>query len=163
MDFTNVEALQDENVKQSISILSTFINEILNILNKTNLGFKTLFLPMKGRLVGKAIAAFFNELIKVIPKDEIKLEIDGLGQLMQSFYPLIEKDGKYSIGKLLRVMSAKNGQAIGMFFAAIVEPIPDDKKIKDTITSISALLQLVSSFGLKDYMKIRKLLTKENG
>ena len=163
MDFTNAEALQDENVKQSISILSTFINEILNILNKTNLGFKTLFLPMKGRLVGKAIAAFFNELIKVIPKDEIKLEIDGLGQLMQSFYPLIEKDGKYSIGKLLRVMTAKNGQAIGMFFAAIVEPIPDDKKIKDTITSISALLQLVSSFGLKDYIKIRKLLTKENG
>ena len=146
-----------------MAALSGFINQVMDILNKTNLGFKTIFLPIKGKLVGKAIAAFFNELLKAIPEREIKLEIEGLGNLMASFYPLIEKDGKYSINKLLRILTEKNGTSIGRFFAAIVESMPDKKDTKDTLNSVRQFLDFIKDFGLKDYLKIRKILTEENG
>ena len=115
--------------------LQHFVTSIMEILNKTNFGFRTLFLPIKGRLLGMAIGKFFDELVKAIPEKQIKLDIDGLAQLMSSIFPLIEKDSKYSIYRMLELLTEENGRSIGAFFKAVVEQIPEEKKMKDTINS----------------------------
>ena len=143
--------------------LQHFVTSIMEILNKTNFGFRTLFLPIKGRLLGMAIGKFFDELVKAIPEKQIKLDIDGLAQLMSSIFPLIEKDSKYSIYKMLELLTEENGRSIGAFFKAVVEQIPEEKKMKDTVNSVHAFLKFISDFGIKDYIKFRLLLTEKNG
>lgn len=52
---------------------------------------------------------------------------------------------------------------IGQFFAAIVEPIPQKKKLDESIRAISDIIKLVSEFGLKEYLKMKGVLTEKNG
>lgn len=52
---------------------------------------------------------------------------------------------------------------IGQFFAAIIEPIPQKKKLDESIRAISDIIKLVSEFGLKEYLKMKGVLTEKNG
>ena len=64
---------------------------------------------------------------------------------------------------MLELLTEENGRSIGAFFKAVVEQIPEEKKMKDTVNSVHAFLKFISDFGVKDYIKLRLLLTEKNG
>lgn len=120
-------------------------------------------MPLKARLLGKAVGDFFETFVKSIPKEKIELQMEGVGDLFRALHPLLEDNGKMSVKQMRRVFNEENGKSIGNFFNAVITAIPNKKAINETISSVKQLLELVTSFGAKEYGKIRRYLTPENG
>ena len=163
LDLSSIQGFDAQELQTTLGSIQSFVTSVMDMLNKTDIGFKTLFLPVKGRLVGKAMAEFFKQIVASIPREEIEIQISGIAELFQAIYPLIDTEGKYSIYKMLALMNGENGRQIGSFFGDIIKQIPDNKKIADTVASLTGLMRFLSEFGLKDYIKLRVILTEENG
>ena len=50
--------------------------------------------------------------------------VKGLAEILNVFSKFVEKDGKYSISKMKRIMNEKNGREIGLFFKGLFDGIP---------------------------------------
>ena len=91
------------------------------------------------------------------------MKVEGVGQMVQAIFPLISEDSNMSVKRMKKVLTKENGQQIGGFFAEILKVIPNKKKTSDALNGVSELLKLITTFGIKDYIKIKKILTEENG
>lgn len=73
LDIRKNSAIDEIELKKSVAALSSFLSSVQGILNQ-NVGFLgTLFMPIKGRLIGKGIADFMRAIMEAIPDKEIKL------------------------------------------------------------------------------------------
>ena len=105
--------------------MSSFLSSVQGILNQNVGFFGTLFMPIKGQLIGKGIANFMRAIMKAIPEKEIKVEMRGVAEIMNVLMKFADKDSKYSISRLKKIMTEKNGKEIGAFFKGILDAIPD--------------------------------------
>ena len=88
--------------------------------------------------------------------------------MLSALYPWIKEDSDVSISRMKKIMSAENGKQIGMFFKEMVSGIPfyvlgKGEKIENRTKDLSEFLKLITSFGLKEYVKIKMILTEKNG
>ena len=114
-----------------------------------------------GKTVGEFFKAFFEEVIG--KKEEIKVSINGVAELLQAITPFISSDSAVSVYKMKRVLTSENGHQIGMFFREMLMGIPNKKKPAESLRQIADFLKLITTFGLGDYIKLRVLLTEKNG
>jgi hypothetical protein len=59
------------------------------MLESFKFSFSSVFLPIKGRLIGRMIGNFFEELLKSIPKKKIEVQMTGIGELFAALMPLM--------------------------------------------------------------------------
>lgn len=125
LDIRNNPAINEIELKRSVAALSSFLSSVQGILNQNVGFFGTLFMPIKGQLIGKGIANFMRAIMKAIPEKEIKVEMRGVAEIMNVLMKFADKDSKYSISRLKKIMTEKNGKEIGAFFKGILDAIPD--------------------------------------
>lgn len=121
-------------------------------------------MPLKAKLIAKSIGNFFKEIVKALPEDEIKVSMEGVGELFRALHPLLDENGKMSVKRMRAVINKESGQMIGEFFSEIFKVLPKgEDKVGEGINQVKQLLELITNFGTKEYKKIRKYLTAENG
>ena len=122
------------------------------------------FSTFRAKRIGKSIGKFYSELVKAIPRDKVHIQIQGVGELLQALYPLIKEDSDVSVLRMKMVLTEKNGQQIGMFFKEVMAGLPTkNKQFGAALKNLSDFLKLITTFGLKDYIKLKTILTEKNG
>ena len=162
LDIRKNSSIDEAELKKSVAALTSFLSSVQGILNQ-NLGFfGTLFMPIKGQLIGKGIANFMRAIMKAIPEKEIKVEMKGVAEIMNVLMKFADKDSKYSINRLKKIMTEKNGLEIGAFFKGILDAMPD-KKMDGVLKPCADIISLFSDFGFVKYVKLRMLMNEKNG
>ena len=162
------KSIKKDSIDKSIDSIVKLFSSINDIIAKQQLSLKTLLMPMKGRLIGKAIANFINAILESVPEKEIKIQINGLGNLISTMAQFADPNNPMSIKKLKKIMSYENGQDIGLFFKGLLDKIPvmynkDKSPASATIVSISSLIEMLAKFTARDFRKIKKMLSYKNG
>ena len=159
LNLKNIPELTDESIK-SMKTVSNLVNSLVKLFSSVNI-LDVLTMPIKGKLIGKAVANFFKEFTKVIPDEEIKADLRNVGSLLKGLADLA--GGKFSIWRLTQVLSEKNATKIANFFHHILNQLPDKKMTKDGLSGIVDLMKLLKDYGFKDVRKLRRFLTEKNG
>ena len=102
-------------------------------------------------------------IMKAIPEKEIKVEMKGVAEIMNVLMKFADKDSKYSINRLKKIMTEKNGLEIGAFFKGILDAMPDKKKTDGVLKPCADIISLFSDFGFVKYVKLRMLMNEKNG
>lgn len=84
LDLSKVEALKDDNIDKGMKNLVRLFSDIIRLMNAAEGGVSGVFSPLKGYFLGKKIGAFFTQLVKAIPREKIKVQIQGVGDLLNS-------------------------------------------------------------------------------
>lgn len=163
LDIRNNSAIDEAELKKSVAALISFLSSVQGILNQNVGFFGTLFMPIKGHLIGKGIANFMRAIMKAIPEKEIKVEMRGVAEIMNVLMKFADKDSKYSISRLKKIMTEKNGKEIGAFFKGILNAMPDKKKTDGVLKPCADIISLFSDFGFVKYVKLRMLMNEDNG
>ena len=163
LDIRNTSAMDEVELKKSVAALTSFLSSVQGILNQNVGFFGTLFMPIKGRLIGRGIANFMRAIMKAIPEKEIKVEMKGVAEIMNVLMKFADKDSKYSINRLKKIMTEKNGLEIGAFFKGILDAMPDKKKTDGVLKPCADIISLFSDFGFVKYVKLRMLMNEKNG
>ena len=163
LDIRNTSAMDEVELKKSVAALTSFLSSVQGILNQNVGFFGTLFMPIKGRLIGRGIANFMRAIMKAIPEKEIKVEMKGVAEIMNVLMKFADKDSKYSISRLKKIMTEKNGLEIGAFFKGILDAMPDKKKTDGVLKPCADIISLFSDFGFVKYVKLRMLMNEKNG
>jgi len=137
----------DENIKQ----LAYLFNSINNIISAGEWRFSDIFLPLRGKILGKAIGKFFEEIIKAVDGKTIKVELNGVADLLKVFSPFLDKDSTFSIRRMRSILNEKTGKEIGAFFSAIIDAMPTQKKAKPQLDGVVQLLEVITNFSKKDF------------
>ena len=161
-------SVNEETVNASISSIIKTFSSINDIIEKQQLSIKTLFMPAKGRLIGRAIGNFINAIAESIPNEEITIQIDGLSNLIYIMSKFTDPNSPLSFRQLKKIMSYENGKEIGLFFKGILDKIPlmyneDGSIASPVIASVTSLISILSKFTAKDFRKIKKMLSYKNG
>ena len=134
LDLSSIEALKDDNLKNSLKTFTDFLKNITSVLDAQKLSFSTLFMPLKAKLIARSIGNFFEEIVKALPEEEIKISMEGVGELFRALHPLLDENGKMSVKRMRAVINKENGQMIGEFFSEIFKVLPDkDNKVGEGI------------------------------
>lgn len=162
------KSLTEENVDASINSIVKLFASINNVIEKQHFSLKTLFLPIKGKLIGKAIANFLSAIVDSIPQSEISIQINGISGLITTMAQFADPNNPMSIKKLKKVMSYDNGNDIGLFFKGLLDAIPitynkDGSIASPVVISVTSMIKLLSEFTAKDFRKIKKMLSYKNG
>jgi hypothetical protein len=137
----------DENIKQ----LAYLFNSINNIISAGEWRFSDIFLPLRGKILGKVIGKFFEEIIKAVDGKTIKVELNGVADLLKVFSPFLDKDSTFSIRRMRSILNEKTGKEIGAFFSAIIDAMPTQKKAKPQLDGVVQLLEVITNFSKKDF------------
>ena len=163
LDIRKNSSINEIELKKSVAALTSFLSSVQGILNQNVGFFGTLFMPIKGYLIGKGIANFMRAIMKAIPEKEIKVEMKGVAEIMNVLMKFADKDSKYSIRHLKKIMTEENGKGIGAFFKGILDAMPDKKKTDGVLKPCADIISLFSDFGLVKYVKLRMLMNEKNG
>ena len=163
LDIRKNSSIDEAELKKSVAALTSFLSSVQGILNQNVGFFGTLFMPIKGRLIGRGIANFMRAIMKAIPEKEIKVEMKGIAEIMNVLMKFADKDSKYSINRLKKIMTEKNGLEIGAFFKGILDAMPDKKKTDGVLKPCADIISLFSDFGFVKYVKLRMLMNEKNG
>ena len=168
LDFSKIDGMSEEKINSNIAQLQKVLSSINNVVNSQTSTLGAMFAPFKGRMIGKSIGNFIAAIVDSVPKEEINISVQGIGEILNVFSKFVEKDGKYSISKMKRIMNEKNGRQIGLFFKGLFDGIPfydpdDEKRVSPDIKSVIEIIKLFSEFTTGQYIKIKIALTESNG
>ena len=97
LDFSDINVLSDKKMKDNLNALMNLLRGINSIIDNETGTMRMMLLPLRGKLMGKAIGQFFTELIKGIPREKIELQLAGVAEILKVMEPFVGKDSKHSI------------------------------------------------------------------
>ena len=165
LDFSKISHIGGKDAQKNLQAISSFIAQLNSILGDGTKNFSGMFSKFRARRIGKTVGEFFKAFFEEVvgKKDEIKVSINGVAELLQAITPFISSDSAVSVYKMKRVLTKDNGIQIGMFFREMLMGIPNKKKPAESLRQIADFLKLITTFGLGDYIKLKALLTEKNG
>lgn len=163
LDFRNIGALQDDNIGDSIRNLSYLMNSISGILDSSKISTFNIFAPMRGYLIGKSIAVFFEQIVEAVPEKKIKLELKGVADLIKALDPLLSDTSMFSVFHMKRKLSPANGKFIGQFFNELLRTLPNEKESGEALQGIANVIHaLFNEKVIKNFKRGLKIYNKEN-
>lgn len=142
------EKIDKNKVQQSLIPISNLFNAISAIISTNVLKMKLSLNPIRGWLIGRQIGQFIKAIQKHIEKDkEIPESIKYIGDILKPITDLANPENKFSVFKLMRVLSDKNAKRIAGFFKTLVTEIgATDQNTAEAIKALSSLIKVIDKF-----------------
>ena len=142
------EKIDKNKVQRSLEPISNLFNAISMIISTNVLKMKLSLNPIRGWLLGRQIGQFIKAIQNHIQSDKAIPEgLEYIGKILQPLVDLANPKNKFSVFKLMRVLSNKNAKRIAGFFKTLISEIgATDKNTAEAIKALSELIKVIDKF-----------------
>ena len=141
------EKIDKTKIERSIKPISNLLSAISDVISTNVMKMKISLNPIRGWLIGRQIGQFIKAIQKRIQSNNIPESIQYIGNILKPLADLADPKNKFSVFKLMKVLSTGNAKRIAGFFNALGSELKsNERSIADAMRALTDLINVIEKF-----------------